>query len=98
MPSRADHDHGQRRGRSRLPAGEILLRTLRRLGIVVPTLCHDERLTPYGGCRLCVVARRDGRGGLVPACSTPVQSGMVIETDAPGGDRVAPAGNCSCSC
>jgi predicted molibdopterin-dependent oxidoreductase YjgC len=65
------------------PAGEILLETLKRLGIVVPTLCHDERLTPYGGCRLCVVSRRDGRGGLVPACSTPVQRGMVIETDAP---------------
>jgi len=65
------------------PRGEILLHTLRRLGIVVPTLCHDERLTPYGGCRLCVVARRDGRGGLVPACSTPALPGMVIETDAP---------------
>jgi len=65
------------------PSGEILLRTLRRLGHEIPTLCHDERLTPYGGCRLCVVARRDGRGGLVPACSTPVQNGMVIETGAP---------------
>ena len=65
------------------PAGEILLETLRRNGIAVPTLCHDDRLTPYGGCRLCVVARRDGRGGLVPACSTPVQRGMVLETDAP---------------
>jgi predicted molibdopterin-dependent oxidoreductase YjgC len=65
------------------PSGEILLHTLRREGITVPTLCHDERLTPYGGCRLCVVARRDGRGGLVASCSTPVQRGMVIETDPP---------------
>jgi predicted molibdopterin-dependent oxidoreductase YjgC len=64
------------------PAGALLLHFLRDMGIVVPTLCHDERLTPYGGCRMCVVARRDGRGGLVPACSTPVQRGMVIETDA----------------
>lgn len=64
-------------------AGTLLLEALRDLGIVVPTLCHDPRLTPYGGCRLCVVARRDGRGGLVPACSTPVQRGMRIETDTP---------------
>lgn len=61
----------------------LLIHVLQEHGMRVPTLCHDERLTPYGGCRLCVVERRDGRGGLVPACSTPVQPGMVIETDSP---------------
>ena len=61
----------------------LLLHVLREHGIEVPTLCHDDRLTPYGGCRLCVVARRDGRGGLIPSCSTPVERGMVIETAAP---------------
>ncbi len=63
--------------------GTLLIDLLRGMNIHVPTLCHDERLTPYGGCRLCVVARRDGRGGLVAACSTPVQRGMEIETDTP---------------
>ena len=66
-----------------VPRDVMLLEALRALGIEVPTLCHDERLTPYGGCRLCVVARRDAREGLVPACATPVQRGMVIETHAP---------------
>jgi NADH dehydrogenase/NADH:ubiquinone oxidoreductase subunit G len=66
-----------------VPSGQMLLDSLRNLGIVVPTLCHDDRLTPHGGCRLCVVARRDGRPGLVTSCSTPVQRGMVVETDAP---------------
>ncbi len=61
-------------------AGARLLDVLRANGVRVPTLCDDERLTPYGGCRLCVVARRDGRSGLIPACSTPVLPGMVIET------------------
>ena len=65
------------------PAGDLLLDVLRHQGIRVPTLCHDPRLTPYGGCRLCVVERQDGRGGLVTACSTPVQRGMKIETDTP---------------
>jgi NADH-quinone oxidoreductase subunit G len=65
------------------PAGTRLLDVLRGLGIRVPTLCHDPRLTPYGGCRLCVVARRDGRGGLIASCATPALPGMVIETATP---------------
>ena len=64
-------------------AGTRLLDVIRTLGIRVPTLCHDPRLEPYGGCRLCVVARRDGRGGLVPACATPALKGMIIETSPP---------------
>lgn len=62
-------------------AGDLLLHVLRDAGIRVPTLCHDERLTPYGGCRLCIVERTDGRGGMVPACSTPVLPGMIVESD-----------------
>ncbi|NJN64242.1 MAG: molybdopterin-dependent oxidoreductase, partial [Acidobacteria bacterium] len=62
-------------------ADRLLLHALRDFGIEVPTLCHDERLTPYGGCRMCVVSRKDGRPGLVTTCSTPVVDGMVIETD-----------------
>lgn len=61
----------------------LLIHVLRELGIQVPTLCHDDRLTPYGGCRLCVVERVDGPGGLVPACSTRIQDGMVISTGSP---------------
>jgi predicted molibdopterin-dependent oxidoreductase YjgC len=61
--------------------GETLLTVLRREGIKIPTLCYDERLAPHGGCRLCLVARRDGGQVLVASCHTPVQRGMVIETD-----------------
>lgn len=62
-------------------AGESVLETLRRAGIWVPTLCFDSRVTAYGGCRLCVVSRRDGAGGLLPACDTEVVPGMVLETE-----------------
>jgi predicted molibdopterin-dependent oxidoreductase YjgC len=65
------------------PRHRLLLDVLRELGVRVPTLCHDDRLAPHGGCRLCVVERQDGAASLVPACSTPVQDGMVIETDSP---------------
>lgn len=61
--------------------GKLLIHVCRENGIDVPTLCHDDRLAPYGGCRLCVVYRHDGRPGLIAACSTPVQPGMKIETD-----------------
>lgn len=61
-------------------ADRLLIHVLRERGVRVPTLCHDDRLTPYGGCRLCVVDRQD-LGCLVPACSTPVEEGMVIRTE-----------------
>lgn len=67
----------------RTPRHRLLIHVLDELGFRVPTLCHDDRLTPYGGCRLCVVERKDGSGSLVPACSTRVQDGMVIETESP---------------
>ncbi len=67
----------------RAERGRRLLDVLEELGIAVPTLCHDPRLEPQGGCRLCLVARRDRGTGLVTACSTPVERGMVIDTASP---------------
>lgn len=46
-------------------------------------MCFDPRVSAYGGCRLCVVSRRDGEGGLLPACETPVTDGMVLDTCSP---------------
>ena len=37
------------------PAGTLLLHALQAAGASVPHLCHDDRLKPYGGCRLCLV-------------------------------------------
>jgi predicted molibdopterin-dependent oxidoreductase YjgC len=49
-------------------------------GIYIPTLCYDERLEPYGGCRLCLVEVK-GMARPVPACTTPAADGMEIVTD-----------------
>ncbi len=35
--------------------GTTVLEAAQFLGIPIPTLCHDDGLTPYGACRLCVV-------------------------------------------
>lgn len=59
--------------------GEMLLATMRRNGIQVPTLCNYEGLPPSGACRLCVV-EVEGHSNLVPACSFPVYDGMKVQT------------------
>ena len=62
------------------PEGELLVHAAARHGVFIPTLCHDDKLDPYGGCRLCVVAL-EGAPRPVPACATRVSDGMVISTN-----------------
>src|SRR3972149_7100174 len=35
--------------------GELIVHAAVRHGTFIPTLCHDDKLDPYGGRRLCVV-------------------------------------------
>ena len=35
--------------------GMTILEAARSAGISIPTLCHHEKLEPYGACRLCIV-------------------------------------------
>jgi len=60
----------------------MLLATLRRAGVRVPTLCHIEGLFPSGACRMCVV-EIEGTDALVPSCAMPVQDGMKVHTNTP---------------
>lgn len=62
--------------------GVTVLQALRSIGVDVPTLCHDDRLAPYGSCRLCAVSVK-GSHRPVAACTTPVVDGMDIETHTP---------------
>ncbi len=62
------------------PAGELLVHAAARHGVFIPTLCHDEKLDPYGGCRMCVV-RVEGSPRPLPACALRVQAGMVVSTN-----------------
>lgn len=56
-----------------------ILDGLRAAGVEVPTLCHDDRIAPYGGCRLCIVTV-EGSQRPVTACNTPLADCMIIET------------------
>lgn len=60
--------------------GETLLTALRRNGIKVPTLCHMNRFSPTGACRLCVVEVA-GKRDLITSCSYPVEAGMQVVTN-----------------
>jgi predicted molibdopterin-dependent oxidoreductase YjgC len=62
------------------PAGATILSVARRQGIEIPTLCHLPGHKTRAVCRICVVSLV-GSGGMVPACATPVEEGMEIETD-----------------
>jgi bidirectional [NiFe] hydrogenase diaphorase subunit len=69
--------------------GMTLLEAARGVGIEIPTLCHHERLAPFGGCRLCVVeAEARGVQRLVAACAYPVEPGLVVRTRSEKIDRI----------
>jgi formate dehydrogenase major subunit len=60
---------------------QTILEVARQNGIGnIPTLCHDGQLEPFSSCFLCVVAVKGARS-LLPACSTRIAAGMVVETD-----------------
>lgn len=61
---------------------EMLLDSLKRAGIIVPTLCNVDGLFPTGACRMCVV-EIEGRPGLTPSCACPVTEGMKVQTHSP---------------
>jgi predicted molibdopterin-dependent oxidoreductase YjgC len=59
--------------------GLTILQAAQRNNIYIPTLCAHKDLTPFGGCRMCIV-EVEGMRGLPTACTTPVEEGMVIRT------------------
>ena len=59
--------------------GETLLAAARRADVEIPTLCFEPRLPAYGACRVCLVQVE--KRGLVAACHTPANRGMVVTTE-----------------
>ncbi len=59
--------------------GSTILEAAQKNGIYIPALCSHKELTPFGGCRMCIV-EVEGVRGFPTACTTPVEEGMVIRT------------------
>ena len=63
-------------------AGQTILDAAKTLGIEIPTLCYHPAVPSAGACRICVVEITAGaRPGLVPACASPAQQGLEVQTN-----------------
>jgi len=62
--------------------GWTVLETAKFYGLEIPTLCYNEGLSPYGGCRLCLVEiGEEPRTKLVSSCTYPAEEGLIVRTD-----------------
>ena len=70
--------------------GEMtVLQAARSAGISIPTLCHDERLEPYGVCRMCMVeVEVRGKKSYVVSCLYPVAPDLVVRTRSEAVDKI----------
>jgi bidirectional [NiFe] hydrogenase diaphorase subunit len=69
--------------------GMTILEASQGAGIAIPTLCHHEKLEPYGGCRICTVEIESrGRTRLVAACLYPIEKDLIVRTRSEEVDRI----------
>ena len=68
--------------------GMTILEAARSVEIHIPTLCHHPKLSPYGGCRLCIVEIKN-RNKIVTSCTTTAAEGMEVITSNENIERIA---------
>ena len=69
--------------------GTTVLEAAQNAGIFIPTLCHHEKLEPFGGCRVCIVeVEVNGRTKLVVSCVYPVEEYIIVRTRSEKVDRI----------
>ena len=62
--------------------GQTILEVAQANDVYIPTLCHMKHLSPWGGCRLCIVEIK-GSPKVVPSCSTPATDGSEVIATSP---------------
>ena len=60
--------------------GQTILEIASANGITIPTLCFMKNLSPWGGCRMCIVEIA-GSPKAVPSCATPAADGSTVVTN-----------------
>ena len=69
--------------------GMTILEAAQSAGIYIPTLCHHEKLEPFGGCRLCIVEIDvHGATRLVVSCVYLAEENLVVRTRSKKVDRI----------
>jgi formate dehydrogenase major subunit/NADH-quinone oxidoreductase subunit G len=66
-----------------VPVGATILEAANAAGSRVPTLCHDNKLHPFGACRICLVEVEGTPRKFTPSCTTPATDNMVVKTSTP---------------
>lgn len=59
--------------------GRLLIDVAEEMGIFVPRFCYHPGMKSVAVCRMCLVSV-EGQRKLLPACATPVDDGMVVDT------------------
>jgi NADH dehydrogenase/NADH:ubiquinone oxidoreductase subunit G len=69
--------------------GMTVLEAAQKADIFIPTLCHHEKLEPYGACRICTVeAEVRGWTKVVAACLYPVEQDLIVRTRSEKIDKI----------
>ena len=69
--------------------GTTVLQAAQKAGVDIPTLCHHEKLEPYGACRFCMVEiEKNSRKKLVASCCYPVENGLIVRTKTVNVDKI----------
>ncbi len=63
-----------------VPRDATIYDAAKACGVKIPILCHDKKLHPFGGCRMCLVEVEQMKGRLIPSCTTPATEGMIVKT------------------
>jgi len=73
----------------RAKEGATILEAAQGAGIFIPTLCHHEKLEPFGACRMCIVElEKRGSTQIVVSCVYQAADGLVVRTRSEKIDRV----------
>ena len=69
--------------------GMTILEAAQSAGITIPSLCHHEKLEPYGACRICTVeVETNGRTRFAVSCVYPVEKNLLVRTRTAKVDRI----------
>ena len=72
-----------------VPKGEMIVESVKRLGLEIPIFCYHPRMKPVGMCRMCLVEcafkMPDGSVRKMPkpqaGCTLPASEGLMVYTD-----------------
>lgn len=63
-----------------VPKGTTVYEAARKLKIELPIFCYQDRMPPFGACRVCLV-EVENMGKLQASCALQATEGMVVHTE-----------------